>query len=215
MDTLIGTSSGIRHQLTEKKADQVVAVILDPMNSQAAEVFADAIAEFVPIFKAIQMEAKANTALGTVAIETPDTADLMQHIQLIELIMRVKSRIAVLAGTQWLSANELAELAGLPNEISATLNHWQQQKMIFSIQLRGVNYFPRYALDVDKGYQPFEAIFPIIEKLGNRRSGWGIASWFLGANSYLGGSRPQDRLATEPERVIAAAREDCRGIEHG
>lgn len=183
MDTLIGTSSEVGRQLTETKADHVIAVILDPMNSQVVDVFADAIAEFVRIFKAIPMEAEAHAASRTTNIKTRDTAELTQHIELTELLMRVKSRIAVLGGTQWLSAGELAELVGLPNEVSATLLRWQQQNRIFSIQLCGVTYFPRYALDAAKGYQPFAAMIPIIQALSKKRDGWGIASWFLGATA--------------------------------
>jgi hypothetical protein len=34
-------------------------------------------------------------------------------------------------------------------------------------------------------------------------------------NSFLGGQRPKDVLATAPERVLAAARDELEGSRHG
>lgn len=42
-----------------------------------------------------------------------------------------------------------------------------------------------------------------------------MAFWFLSANSFLGGKRPQDMLATQPDLVIDAARDEVQGVAHG
>jgi hypothetical protein len=47
------------------------------------------------------------------------------------------------------------------------------------------------------------------------RSGWSIAFWFAGLNSFLDDGRPQDLLASKPEMVIAAARDEMEGLQHG
>ena len=44
-----------------------------------------------------------------------------------------------------------------------------------------------------------------------RRLLW-LAGWFLAVNSVLGGRRPQDLLATKPERVIAAAQDEMDAV---
>ena len=49
----------------------------------------------------------------------------------------------------------------------------------------------------------------------SRKYGWGLAYWFASANSLLGGKRPQDVLATSPDRVLAAAADEMAGIAHG
>ena len=38
---------------------------------------------------------------------------------------------------------------------------------------------------------------------------------FQSVNGFLGGKRPQDLLATDPDRVIAAARDEVLGVLHG
>jgi hypothetical protein len=42
-----------------------------------------------------------------------------------------------------------------------------------------------------------------------------MAYWFLSDNGFLGGKRPQDLLASAPERVIVAAMDEVEGIAHG
>jgi hypothetical protein len=47
------------------------------------------------------------------------------------------------------------------------------------------------------------------------RSSWSIAFWFAGLNNFLNDRRPQDLLASKPEMVIAAARDEIEGLQHG
>ena len=49
---------------------------------------------------------------------------------------------------------------------------------------------------------------------GDDKDGWGLAYWFLGANSFLGGRRPQDVLLTDPSAVVAAAQDEMSAVEH-
>jgi hypothetical protein len=52
----------------------------------------------------------------------------------------------------------------------------------------------------------------VIEVFDGHKDGWGMAFWFLSANSF-GNDRRTYLL--DPERVIAAARDEVQGIEHG
>ncbi len=42
-----------------------------------------------------------------------------------------------------------------------------------------------------------------------------MAYWFRSDNSFLGGKRPQDLLASGPDRVIEAAMDEVQEIAHG
>jgi hypothetical protein len=42
-----------------------------------------------------------------------------------------------------------------------------------------------------------------------------MAYWLHSVNSFLGGNRPQDLLATTPERVIEAALDEVQEVAHG
>ena len=130
--------------------------------------------------------------------------------------MLVRSRQVVLESGDWLTAAEIAELAGLSTRNpSAQPNKWKKQGQIFAINHRGVDYFPGYGLDREGGFRPVKALAKIIGIFGEHKDGWGMAYWFHSDNSFLGGKRPQDLLASAPERVIEAAMDEIQEITHG
>jgi hypothetical protein len=55
----------------------------------------------------------------------------------------------------------------------------------------------------------------ILNVFGDAKDGWGLAFWFAGLNSFLDDERPQDVLATDPELVIAAAKDEMAEFAHG
>jgi hypothetical protein len=55
----------------------------------------------------------------------------------------------------------------------------------------------------------------ILKIFGDVKDGWGLAFWFAGLNSFLDDERPQDVLATDPERVIAAAKDEMAELVRG
>jgi hypothetical protein len=70
-------------------------------------------------------------------------------------------------------------------------------------------------LDPAAGYRPLKALAPVLHEFGTSKSGWGLGYWFAGVNSFLGGRRPLDLLATHPALVLAAAEDEMAGVEHG
>lgn len=133
-----------------------------------------------------------------------------------EAAMLARSRKAVLEAADWLTAAKLAELTGLSTSNPSTRpNKWTHQRQIFAIHHKGVDYFPGYGLDPQAEWQPRKALESVLEIFGDDKDGWGLAFWFLSANSFLGGRRPQDVLAKAPELVIAAARDEMEDIAHG
>ncbi len=53
-------------------------------------------------------------------------------------------------------------------------------------------------------HRPRREMGEILDVFGDAKDGWGLAFWFAGLNSFLDDERPQDVMATDPERVIAA-----------
>ena len=124
-------------------------------------------------------------------------------------------RWAVLEGADWLTAAQVSELAGLStSNPSAQPNKWKRQRQVFAVHHNGVDYFPGYGLDPEAGYRPRKAMKSILEVFGETKDGWGLAYWFLSANSLLGGRRPQDVLSGNPEQVLAAARDEIEDVAH-
>jgi len=91
----------------------------------------------------------------------------------------------------------------------------EKQGLIFAIHHNGTDYFPDYGLDRDASFRPLKTMARVIEVLAGHKDAWGMAYWFLSANSFLGGKRPQDLLATAPDRVIEAARDEVQEVAHG
>lgn len=109
----------------------------------------------------------------------------------------------------WLTAADVAQLAGLSAaNPSAQPNKCKKLGQIFAIHHSGVDYFPDYGLGRDANFRPLKAMARVIEALGEHKNAWGMADWFLSANSFLGGKRPQDLIAVAPEEVIEAARDE-------
>lgn len=118
--------------------------------------------------------------------------------------LQAKALNAVRDGTEWLTAAEVAEYAGLgPANPVATVSRWKQQGRIFALHWGGKDYYPRYALGTD--FHPLPAIKDILGVLAGYAPDM-LAAWFDSTSRFLGGQRPRELLATEPARVLASAR---------
>lgn len=214
LPTLVGTPQEVRIRLDSSKADQVIVVPLERSNARHADLMAHTLANivsFIDLTLRGQSEQMIKALVDALVPRVPPTPSLLK-----EAAMVARSRNAVLESADWLTAAQVAELAGLSASNPSTQpNKWKRQKQIFAITHNGVDYFPGYGLDPDTGYRPRKALKPVLDVFGEHKDGWGLAYWFLSANSFLGGKRPQDVLASEPERVIAAAEDEIKEINHG
>lgn len=132
-----------------------------------------------------------------------------------EASLLVQARKAVLESGDWLTAANIAQLAELSTRNpSAQPNKWKKQRQIFAINHGGIDYFPDYGLDRDAGFRPLKSLAKVIETFEGHKDGWGMAYWFRSENSFLGGNRPQDLLASAPDRVIAAAVDEILEMTH-
>ncbi|ODV41866.1 XRE family transcriptional regulator [Cupriavidus sp. UYMMa02A] len=212
--TLVGTPREVRSRLDKSKAEQVIVVPLAHAGVEQADLLAQTLATVVSFIGTALREQNEQTLkalVNAVVPKAPPTPTLIR-----EAAMLARSRKAVLEGADWLTAAKLAELAGLsPTNPSTQPNKWKRQRQIFAIHHNGIDYFPGYGLEPEAGWRPRKTLKSVLEVFGDDKDGWGLAYWFLSANSFLGGRRPQDVLAVDPEQVIAAAKDEVEGVVHG
>ncbi|HEY4593143.1 MAG TPA: hypothetical protein VIJ61_12090, partial [Thermoanaerobaculia bacterium] len=107
-----------------------------------------------------------------------------------------------------LSSSDVAARAGSKAKNKAALaNRWRQEGRIFSVPHQGGTYYPAFQFD-EEG-QPYEVVAEVVKSVGMKLTDWGLALWFTGRYGSLGDRRPVDLLATEPERVVAAAKREA------
>ncbi|AIR01463.1 XRE family transcriptional regulator [Pluralibacter gergoviae] len=215
VSTLIGTPKEVRGRLSKSHADQVLVVTLEEQNHPGIQVIFENLSNVASSMYGLLQQQQSRAALERLAEALMPPAPASPRI-LKEAAMLVKARKEVLDSGDWLNAAELAQLAQLSTaNPSAQPNKWKRAGRIFAIHHNGVDYFPAYGLDKDNGFRPLKALTQVIDALNGYKDSWGMAFWFISANSFLGGKRPQDLLASHPEQVIAAARDEVQGVEHG
>lgn len=211
---LVGTPKEVRNRLDRSKAGQVVVVPVERADAQHAGLLARTLASVVPFIEVAlhdQNEQTLRALVDAVVPKAPPTPNLLK-----EAAMLARSRKTVLESADWLTAAQVADLAGLSTtNPSAQPNKWKRLRQIFAIHHHGVDYFPGYGLDPQTAWRPRKALKAVLDVFGDEKNGWGLAYWFLSANSFLGGRRPQDVLAADPGQVVAAAQDELEGVVHG
>lgn len=134
---------------------------------------------------------------------------------LTEATMMLRAKEAVLEGADWLTATQVASIAGLSEKNpNVLLDNWKRDGEIFSLRHHGLEYFPGYALEPGDDRRPYRTLKKVLEQFGGTKDGWGLAYWFQSVNSFLGGRRPMDMLANDSDEVIAAAADEAMGVVH-
>ncbi len=215
VSTLVGTPKEVQARLGKSHADQVLLVTFDHIRPRVLEALAANVANVTSSMFELMLERHDRESIerlvDVLMPRTPPSPRLLK-----EAVMLVQARKAVLESGDWLTAAEVAQLAELSTRNpSAQPNKWKKQGQIFAINHGGVDYFPGYGLDRNAGFRPSKAMAKVIEVLARNKDSWGMAYWFRSDNSFLGGKRPQDLLASEPERVIEAAMDEVQEISHG
>jgi len=215
VSTLIGTPKQVQARLGRSHADRVLVLSFAQIQPTVFDVLAENFTNVASSLFELLRERHDRESLERLAEvlmpRRPPSPRLLK-----EAAMLVQARKEVLESGDWLTAAEVAQLAGLSTRNpSAQPNKWKKQGLIFAISHNGVDYYPGYGLDRDAGFRPLKAMAKVIEAFGGHKDGWGMAYWFRADNSFLGGKRPQDLLAPAPERVIAAAQDEVEQVAHG
>ena len=211
--TLAGTAKGVAKQLRNLSHGQVVAWVL-PDSHEANATTIELIRGMAGLIQTSVTEQNEKTLASLIEALVPRTPPPPALLK--EAAMTARARNAVMQGANWLTASELAKIAGLSdNNPSAQPSKWKKNGVIFAISYNGIDYYPGYGLDPEQGYRPIKTLKPIIDCFKGSRNGWGLAYWFGSANSYLGGKYPKDLLASDPSKVLAAAADEMEGVAHG
>jgi len=212
--TLTGTPKQVGDQLDRLAAEQVIALTLEHGSGPAVRALAETFVSIAPLVRNILQRRQRETIQSIIEALVPQIPP-PQHM-LIEARMTAEARKAVLESGDWLTAAQVAEIVGFStSNPSAQPNKWKKEGLIFAVRHRGIDYFPGYALDPATGYRPIRALAKILKRLGGSKDDWGLAYWFASVNSFLGGKRPQDLLAKQPDSVVAAAEDELAGAVHG
>jgi hypothetical protein len=212
--TLTGTPKQVGDQLNRLVAEQVIALTLEHGSGPAVRALAETVASIAPLVRTILERRQRETIQSIIEALVPQVPP-PQHM-LVEARMTADARKAVFESGDWLTAVQIAEVAGFSmTNPSAQPNKWKKDGLIFAVRHRGIDYFPGYGLDPGTGYRPIKTLSKVLRVLGENKDDWGLAYWFASVSSFLGGMRPQDMLAHQPERVVAAAEDELAGALHG
>ncbi len=214
VSTLVGTPKEVRARLSRSHADRVLVVSFDHIKPNVFEALAENFANVASSMYEVLQERQDLNSLERLAdvfvTRKPPSPRLLK-----EAAMLVQARKAVLESGDWLTAADIAQVAQLSTRNpSAQPNKWKKQGQIFAINHGGVDYFPGYGLDPDASYRPLKALAKVIEVFEGHKDSWGMAYWFRSDNNFLGGKKPQELLASAPDRVIDAALDEIQGIAH-
>ena len=212
--TLSGTPREIGEQLRRSGAQRAIALTFAHENERTVRAIAEALGSLAPMVAGL-IKRRQREALDKIVDALVPSVPLPEHM-LVEARMAAHARGEVLASGDWLTAAQVAELAGFStSNPSAQPNKWKKDGQVFAIRHQGLDYFPAYGLDAEAGFRPLKSLAPILAVFGEEKDGWGLAYWFASANSFLGGKRPQDVLAKSPDSVRAAAVDELAEIAHG
>ena len=150
--------------------------------------------------------------------EPPSRSESIRHARSLLTLAKMRSRTldTIISSGDWLTVHDLAALAGAePLEFGQRLARWEAEGRIFGLNHKGIQLFPRYALDPARLFEPVERLSEIITVLATKKNGWSMACWFGYTNSYLGAKAPKTLLNSEPDKVLDAARDAVIDILHG
>ena len=214
ISTLAGKPGEVSRGLDGSDAEQVVAVAIAHATPREAAAMAETFANIADLVKTIVGNHHRQSLEAIVEALVPKAPPTPNELK--EATMLARARTAVIDSGDWMTAAQIAVAAGFSaSNPSAQPNTWKRDGAIFAIRHNGIDYFPSYGLDPQAGYRPRKALADIIKLFGDAKDSWGLSYWFMSANSYLGGKTPRDLLAREPERVLAAAADECEGALHG
>lgn len=129
--------------------------------------------------------------------------DLIDEAHLKQLRLQAQARASFLTQVPLLDSSKVAELLGsTARNTSAMASRLKRSGKLFAVTYKGVDLYP--AAQIVDG-EPSPAVERILHAFEGD-SAWTIALWLNAPSGWLGGERPLDLLAEQPDRVVEAAR---------
>ncbi|MDM0053921.1 hypothetical protein [Variovorax sp. J22R115] len=183
----------ISHELTEKDIQEVREVLPDLLTAVLAVRYERRLAA---------LETLVELFAGRAEITPADSAQAR---------MEGRARSAIQEGTDWYTAQQVAEFAKLgPGNPIGSVSRWKAQGRVFALRQGNRDLYPRYALGID--FHPLPAMKDLLRVLDKRSGEW-LATWFESTNGFLGGKRPRELLLSDPARVLEAAKDEVESRE--
>ena len=144
---------------------------------------------------------------------TPDVP--LTSNKVAEAKMFAQAMKGILESGDFARAANIAEVAHFSvRNPSSQPNRWKKAGLIFAVPYKGVDLYPLYALDIEKGAKPLPAMEKILEVLADKDN-WQKAFWFGSVNTYLKNKMPKELLKSKPQEVLRAAEIEASGVQHG
>jgi hypothetical protein len=119
-----------------------------------------------------------------------------------QLMWNARARAEALAEFGAFTAAQLAELRGVDTtNPHSTVSRWLHEKRVFAVDSSSGRLFPAFQFEDGR---PRPIIGDVLAALAGQLRGWELLLWFTASNGHLE-ARPVDRLASDPEGVVAAA----------
>jgi len=123
--------------------------------------------------------------------------------------LHARAAQAIWAGTVWTSFDELVRIVDATTE---NVDQWLRERKVFALERSGERYFPSYAFD--SSCRPLSAVVGVMRIFKDFYGDESVAAWFESTSSFLGGARPREVLACDPERVLACAQHCVDNARH-
>jgi hypothetical protein len=119
-----------------------------------------------------------------------------------QLMWNARARAEALAEFGAFTAAQLAELRGVDtSNPHSMVSRWLHEKRVFAVDSGRGRLLPAFQFEDGK---PRPIIGRVLAALAGQLRGWELLLWFTASNGHLE-ARPVDRLASDPEGVVAAA----------
>lgn len=110
-----------------------------------------------------------------------------------------------------LTSAQVGDFAGSQaHNRKALAARWRAEGRVFAITRAGRAWYPGFQFGADGQLRP--VVGDVVRLLRPTMSDWEVALWFVGANGWLEGDRPVDRLGDDPDSVAGAARAEVAEV---
>jgi hypothetical protein len=137
----------------------------------------------------------------------PKDRGSLSAVAVLQARRNAEARRELLSEFPALTSAEVAGAAGSRAANRASLaNRWRDEGKVFAIRVGEQQLYP--AFQFDEHGRPVGTVASVLAAFDSQLTDWQTALWFTAPTGWLGGRRPVDAIAEEPESVIeAAARE--------
>ena len=161
-EVMVGSSTEVSERLHRAAVPRALAVTFSDDSQQL--VFEGVFRKVTAFLPQLIRQRQTDTLEKIVGALLPDIA--ISDAALAEARMMVDAKSTILRSGDFLPAGDIAKMAGYsPKNPSAQPNKWKRDGAIFAFQHKGIDYFPRYALDPVESYRPYKALADVLEYL--------------------------------------------------